>query len=141
MAKFKLTRPPTPKEGHHQEIVFGWARNIGCVKWPELNLMFATLNGVPIFGPQKYAIIEALRKRGMRKGVLDIFLPAQRLIDGIRYAGLFVEMKRDQNSKVEDEQNEFIAGAEAAGYACAICVGADDAIETIKRYLSGEKVI
>lgn len=80
------------------------------------------------------------KRQGMVKGVPDLFLPIPRdSSQGIHFAdyfGLFIELKRKIGGKVSPEQKMFMAALEDQGYMCKVCYGADDAIETIKKYLN-----
>jgi hypothetical protein len=102
--------------------------------------MFAVPNGMPVFGPGKFAIITAFRKRGLKAGVPDVFLPAQRTFEGKRYAGLFIELKRLTGSVERPEQTWWLEMLSQQGYYTAVCRGCKHAAELIMAYLMGGRV-
>lgn len=71
-----------------------------------------------------------LKDMGMRKGVSDLFIALPR--NG--YHGAWIEIKSDIG-KVSPEQFKFIEEMKEVGYYCAVTVGVDQTIETIKWYL------
>lgn len=128
-----MSKNKTPLESQEQEKVFSWI-NANKNKYYELALCHASLNGVKL---SPGAAVKA-KKQGMVKGVPDIFLPVIESSDMTLhpYHGLFIEMKRKKDSKVSQEQTMFMAAVEDQGYMCKVCYGADEAIETIKKYLN-----
>jgi hypothetical protein len=73
----------------------------------------------------------ALNKRlGVLKGTPDLFIawPTD------RHHGLFIEMK-SVKGRPTVEQKEFIDRANEKGYYATIAYGADEAINTIRKYL------
>lgn len=78
-----------------------------------------------------------LKRMGLRKGASDIFIAIP--IPG--HHGLFIEMKaKDKNGKwgrPTKEQLEFGQKMMRNGYHFEVAKGADDAINIIKKYLSG----
>ena len=79
---------------------------------------------------KRSAIYGAMLKRmGLRSGFPDLFIPLARGI----YHGLFIEMKYGKN-KPTKEQEKWLVLLSAEGYACAVCYGADEAINIIKTY-------
>lgn len=126
-------------EYNEQVTIFNWASLMANMH-PELNNLFAIPNGAKLAWRknskgQRYAP-EALRllKSGMKPGVPDMFLayPSK------NYAGLFVELKVNKN-KPTKEQLEWMERLSKAGYMCAVCYGAEEAIKTISEYLGINK--
>lgn len=98
-------------------------------KWPELELLYH----VPNEGKRSYKTAARLKAEGLKSGVPDICLPVPR--GG--YHGLYIELKRVKNSRVTQDQLDWIEALIAQGYVAAVCRGCDEAIELITRYLSG----
>lgn len=71
-----------------------------------------------------------MKRMGLRKGFPDLFIPAARR----GFHGLFIELKRDKQSKVSKAQREWIEYLNGAGYLAAICYGAEEAIAEISGY-------
>lgn len=120
-------------EHDEQVAIFQWAKtNEG--RWPELRWMFAIPNG----GARATLTAIKLKAEGVKSGVPDIFLPLPMMGWGeILYSGLWIELKIGSN-KPTDNQREWIDGLRKAGYAVALCYGAEEAIRTITSYLRGE---
>ena len=114
-----------PTEEEEQTVVMHWAA-MAAGRWPELRLLFHIPNG------GKRSKLEAVRFRaaGVRSGVPDLFLPCSR--GG--YHGLWIEMKA-MGGRVSREQERWQTELLGQGYMCAVCYGADAAIETIEKYM------
>ena len=126
-------RAGVPTEHASQAAVIQWA-NLACRQWPELRWLHAIPNGAFLGRDRKAAAIHAsrLKDAGMRPGVCDLFLPAPRA----HWHGLYIEMKRS-GQRTTPEQDEFIAFAIEQGYAAVVCFDAEQAIATLREYLSG----
>ena len=113
-------------EYQEQVIVFQWA-NLHLNRYPELELLHASLNGV------KLTIGQAMKAKrsGMIKGVPDISLPIKRG----EYSGLYIELKRIKGGVVSKEQKRWLALLAEQGFRAVVCNGADSAIAEIKTYL------
>ena len=72
-----------------------------------------------------------MKKMGLAKGFPDYFLPYMRS----GFGGMFVEMKRKCGGYPSIVQTEWIAYLNEAGYKAHICLGAQNAIDEIERYL------
>ena len=48
---------------------------------------------------------------------------------------MYIEMKRRKGGVLSSDQKDWIRALMEEGNECAVCAGADAAIETIKRYL------
>jgi hypothetical protein len=71
-----------------------------------------------------------LKRMGVRAGFPDFFLP----FSFGSYDGLFIELKRDQRSKLTRAQQEWIIKLKCR-YKADVAYGADHAIEIVKEYL------
>ena len=119
---------PIPTESVEQQTLFRWAK-MASGKWPELELLYH----VPNEGKRSYKTAARLKAEGLKSGVPDICLPVPR--GG--YHGLYIELKRVKNSRVTQDQLDWIEALIEQGYVAAVCRGCDEAIELITRYLSG----
>lgn len=93
-------------EHSEQSMVIMWAQRHEGI-YPELKWLHSSLNGIFIPGPRPvvWRIIAHMKQEGMKKGVADLCLPVARR----GYHGLYIEMKRDENSEIKPEQLEFMA--------------------------------
>lgn len=114
-----------------------WAFKVNPVRYPYLDMLHCSLNGVKLSGTQA----KIAKGQGMLSGVPDLFLPVPK--NG--FHGLFIEMKSDKG-RVTENQHWFLTNAESLSYKTVICYSAKEAIsaiqayydeETIKRYYSG----
>ena len=115
-------------EDDHQALVVRWAESAQRGKWKCLQWLLHIPNErkcTPAQGAR-------LKRMGVRSGVSDLFLPAP--IGG--YHGLWIEMKAP-GGRATENQLRFIADMRDAGYAAAVCVGYEAAIQAIKKYLEG----
>lgn len=119
---------PVPSESVEQQRLFQWAR-MASGKWPELELMYH----IPNEGKRTRAGGGRMKAEGLKKGVPDICLPVARG----EHHGLYIELKREKNSKVTREQLEWIEALVNQGYVAAVCRGCGEAIDLITGYLSG----
>jgi hypothetical protein len=101
--------------------------------WSLWDVSFAVPNGVHIAGSAKGRArhMAALKKRGLKPGVSDIVIayPAG------GFHGMFLEMKRDNQAPVSDEQKRFQELMRAVGYHCVIARGYQNAVDHIQAYL------
>ncbi len=121
-----------PLEEAEQIALFQW-RDIAAKSIPELRWLHSSLNGVPL----SPGLAAKMRRMGMTKGVVDVFLPVAR--NG--YAGLYIEMKRRNGvpSDLSDDQSEFIDFAREQGYRADWCKGWERARDLILNYLEATK--
>lgn len=113
-------------EHDEQAVLFSWAA-MAQGEHPELAMLFAVPNG----GQRHPAVAAQLKAEGVRAGVPDVFLAVPRG----RFHGLAIEMKVKPN-KPTAQQLEWIALLRHYGYSAVVCFGAQDAINTVKAYLS-----
>lgn len=126
-------------EDGEQMAIFAWAAlNVGrypCLKW---------LHSIPNGGQRHIAEATKMVAAGLRKGVLDIFLPYSPYYwIKFKYYGCYIELKtekrrKEKNGGLTDEQIDFIEYAESAGYYCKVCYGWEEAKETLIAYLEGK---
>lgn len=112
-------------EDTEQENVISWA-NWHLREYPELKWLHHIPNG----GKRNKAEAARFKAQGVKAGVSDLFLPAAH--GG--YFGLYIEMKYGKN-KPTDQQKEFIADMQQAGYDARVAYGAQEAIEILQEYL------
>lgn len=125
-------------EDGEQMAVFAWAASM-CGQYPQLKWMHAIPNG----GSRNIAEATKLVAAGLRKGVLDIFLPWPKAVRNYELHGLYIEMKiekrrKEKNGGLTEEQIEFIKYAESAGYRCKVCYSWIEARDCILAYLEGK---
>lgn len=96
-------------------------------------LLTASLNGVPLFGKTRFAVMAQAKKAGLSKGFPDLQLP----VPNGEYHGLFIEMKRQKGGVVSPEQLWWIKTLNFLGYQAKVCAGAEEAIRVINDYMSG----
>ena len=72
-----------------------------------------------------------MKRMGLRKGFPDLFIPTAR--NG--FHGLFIELKRDKESRPTKEQLEWLSHLNREGYRAIIAYGVDEAMKEIKKYM------
>ena len=118
----------TLKEHDHQKAVFTWAM-ANREQWPELNLLYA----IPNEDKRSVERVRKLKAQGMRPGLPDLCLPTPRG----DFHGLYIELKRP-GGKLRPNQELWLKALASQGYMTAVCIGANEAITTIKGYLGDE---
>lgn len=118
---------PHTSEDSEQAVIFEWAQ-YSLARFPALALMFHIPNG----GKRSKAEAARFKAQGVKAGVPDIFLPAP---NG-KYHGLFIELKAF-GGRASREQENYITALTEQGYYCALCFGAESAINLITRYMEG----
>ena len=119
-------------ESAHQAQVVEWSKwAYKTGKYPMLNMLHCSLNGVKLSGTQA----KIAKGQGMLSGVPDLFLPVPK--NG--YHGLFIEMKSEKG-RVTENQHWFLTNAESVGYKTAVCYSAKEAISAIEAYYSQEMI-
>ena len=115
-------------ESAHQAQVVEWSRwayKANPSRYPMLNMLHCSLNGVKLSGTQA----KIAKGQGMLSGVPDLFLPVPK--NG--YHGLFIEMKSEKG-RVTENQHWFLTNADSVGYKTVICYSAKEAISAIEAY-------
>lgn len=113
-------------EDSQQAALFCWIA-LNQEKYPLLMRAFAIPNG----GFRNIREAAKLASTGVRKGVLDIFLP----IPIAKWHGLFIELKRLKGGVTSPEQKDWIAFLRSMGYGAIVCKGWLDARDTLINYL------
>ena len=126
---WRPAQPATGKEDEHQTALTNWARMMRT-QYPALRLYHHIPNG----GLRDKRTAARLIGQGVHSGVPDVFIPAAR--GG--YHGIYIELKTGDN-RASQTQNEFMSGAMAEGYYCAVCYGWPCAAAVIEDYLRMEK--
>lgn len=116
--------PSEPSEHQIQSAYFDWAR-----MHPVARRAYAIPNG----GHRHIAVAGKLKAEGVRKGVLDVFIPVA--AGGAH--GLCIEFKAGRNN-LTPEQAEEAAALVCDGYAVGVCWDTGEAIDLTLRYLAGE---
>ena len=123
-------------EGVAQAEVVRWAQS-RIAAHPELAFLFHTPNGghrSPVVGGQMKAL-------GVKRGVPDLLLPLHRWrADGpleTHKHGLAIEMKSSKGS-LTPEQRAWLAHLEAQGWITAVCRSAQEAIDALAAYVTGD---
>lgn len=115
-------------EDSHQMALIRWAES-KAKTYPDVGLLMA----YPIEGKRNIATAVRLKKKGARKGMLDLFLPINRIVlNG--YCGLFLEMK-SPDGVLSKEQKWWINKLSAQSYKIKVCKSWVDAALTICTYL------
>lgn len=112
-------------EATEQAHVIQWAAYMEH-RWPELHWLHHIPNG----GARDRVTGAMLKRQGVKPGVPDLYLPCAR--GG--YHGLYIEMKNGRNGLTK-AQKAFRDYATAQGYRVQVCYSADQAIDTITKYI------
>lgn len=113
------------REAAEQEALFRWASYM-CGKYSELRLLHHIPNG----GSRNKIEATNLKRQGVKSGVPDICLPVPRA----NFHGLYIELKAGKN-KATEKQRDWLYALQEQGYVAVICVGCEQAIEVITKYL------
>lgn len=115
-----------------QALVVNWLD----LQYPEV-VFFAVPNGAKLGGTQaqRYGIVNKLKAEGLTPGVPDLIILAPRG----KFHACLVEMKKEKGGRLSENQKEFMARAESAGYYTIVGRGYDHAREMLEEYLSWEK--
>lgn len=112
---------------HTEQIaLFIWAAHMES-QYPALECLFAIPNG----GHRHPAVGAKMKAEGVKRGVLDVFLPVP---CGI-YHGLWIEMKFGKG-RLSKEQKWWVRKMKEQGYRVAVCYSAETAQEAIMEYLN-----
>jgi hypothetical protein len=124
----RLTRPrkprplPPPLEAEEQKSFVKWFET----QYPSVRIL-AIPNGAFLFGDgvQRAKQMARLKEQGLKKGVLDLLVPAW---------FLWIEMKRCKGGKLSPEQADWIMYLRDSGYTVIVCAGAQAAIDAVKAF-------
>ena len=129
-------------ESGHQKALFCWAA-LNIATYPQLKWLYAVPNGFFSTPGQK----AKMKAEGLRDGVPDICLPVICYHDNrpnvwseIAFCGLYIELKiekrrNQKNGGCSEEQLEWLAYLNEAGYKAVVCYSWIEAVEVIKEYL------
>lgn len=128
-----MAKPITPEmlatgsEDGEQAAIFCWAAlPEQQSKYPELKWLFAVPNG----GFRNIVTAGRLKATGLKRGVSDMMLPVRRGV----WPGLFIELKTIKGV-MSEEQKDFANFVRSQGYGFAKCVGWQEAVKMLVRYL------
>lgn len=113
-----------------QCLIFKWAK-LHHKKWPCLEFMFSTLNGVRL----PISLARKAKISGNKKGVPDIVLP----YPNKKYHGLYIELKHGYN-KPSPHQVKYKDYLNSVGYLSVVVYGSTKTIELIKDYVSNKEI-
>lgn len=120
----RLKQVDNPLEDDEQIRVIEWCDGSESPSGAEE--IFAIPNG----GTRNKREASKLKRTGVRSGVSDLMLP----VPVGAFHGLFIEMKRKKGGRLSQDQKCFLYRMAGRGYSCAVCHGADQAIEAINEY-------
>ena len=133
-ARPRAPRAPRRHEEHDQQcMLIKWCATFEH-KYPALRNIFAIPNAGVAGGARRGGW---LRAEGVKAGVPDLLLAWPMNGNNNRLfsmAGLWIEMKT-ATGRVSPEQKEWHEQLRRSGYAVAVCRSAEEAIETISKYL------
>jgi len=128
MSKYRKTQYLAPKSELTEQIrVMQW-----CKSMEAYDKDYSLIYHVPNEGNRNRKTGSNLVKAGLKKGVPDICVAVPKM--GMH--GLYIELKKDKQSKVSKEQIEWIKKLSHQKYIATVCYGADEAINLIASYMS-----
>lgn len=106
--------------------------HLALVKWAKYNPRLKCL--IHIANEYDGGRIGGYRRKlmGVKAGVSDFFLPLP--LSG--YHGMWIELKAKEGGRVSREQKNWLDLMQELGYFVSVCYGFDDAVSTIRSYLS-----
>lgn len=113
-------------EHAHQVALFMWA-SMNFLAYPMLRFMFAIPNG----GLRNKATAGRLKAEGVKSGVPDVMLPYPHG----KYAGLFIEMKKDKG-RISENQSDWMRYLTAHNYSVVTCYSWTEVRDAILNYMS-----
>ena len=116
-------------EDTEQMAVMDWA-NWQLNIYPELELLHHCPNG----GRRNKPEAVKLKQMGVKAGIPDLCLPVPKG----EYSGLYIEMKFEKG-RLEESQKKMLQLLTNQGHYCAVCYGAEEAINVLEQYLSLKK--
>jgi hypothetical protein len=111
---------------------------IAFVQWCQLNKIIVHHSPLEFASSSRAVKVRALKmkKMGTSKGFPDllVFIPIYGVTGEIdSYQMCAIEMKRRKGSTTTKEQKQWLQVLESAGIPCAVCKGAENAIEFINK--------
>ena len=119
----------TPSEEHEQIVFMTRVRFL----YPVLsNNVMAIPNG----GWRNKKQAALLKRAGVLRGAPDVLVALVRVVDGLTYPGLFIEMKRIVGGRVDPDQKIVHQALRSAGYKVEVARGADEAWVIFEEYVN-----
>ena len=115
-----MTKIPTESQEQRAVVDF-----LNLIKCPHFH--------IPNGGARNKITAARLKAEGVSAGVPDLCIP----VPSSGFHGLFIEMKRKKGGSLSDAQKKWLRILDINGYQASVCKGAEDAIQTIERYLKG----
>jgi hypothetical protein len=130
-----VLKAPIPLEREECASLLQWAAVTKHQGVRLSDVLILIPNGQLLAGTPKERSIAMMRmkKLGFRVGASDYFLP----IAVKPHHGLWLEMKRTSKGVLAEAQLQFAADMRAQGYFAVVCVGWEQAVTQITRYLHG----
>jgi hypothetical protein len=138
---------PDRTEHEHQVAVFKWIREIGVLRWPELELTAGSAFGV------RLRIGQAMKLKAagcLKKGWPDIFIAVPKICGEMNapdvkfYHGMFVELKpltrgikKPRREGPGKDQRRMLKLLADQGYYAVCCFSTNAAIREITAYMEG----
>jgi len=120
---------PAPLEAVEQAAFIVWCGiETNRIKYPDLDLMHCSLNGVKLTKKQA----NDAKNAGMLAGIPDLFLPVTFTLN--QQFGLYIEMKRLKGSQLTKSQKVIIPRLRNMGFTVVVAKGCNEAIQAIKDY-------
>ena len=123
----KAQLPTDAYESAHQRALFDWAE-LAVKRWSALEMLVA----IPMGGKRDKVTAAKLKAEGVRAGYLDLALNVPR--GG--FAGLFIEMKREDGGRTSAEQKWWIERLQFYGNKAVVCHGWEAAKAELEAYLA-----
>ena len=113
---------------------------IAFVQWCRLHGIICHHSGNEIGGstPAMKARALKMKRMGTSAGFPDLvlFIPVYGVTDEVdTYQQVFIEMKRKKGSTVSPVQKQWLKVIELAGIPCAVCKGAEAAVEFVQQVI------
>lgn len=115
----------TASEHQIQAAYFDWV-NIKALQDPN----YLNIIGIPNAGKRSYALANRMRREGLRKGFVDVFI----FVQNHTYAGMALEFKTEKG-KPSPEQVEWLKRLNAAGYLAQIVRSTEQAMLLTEHYM------
>lgn len=138
MTRRRPSAVPARTEHNEQADLISWAAKARAMyalapDLSALDMLFAIPNAGGFSGGFKANAVRVarLKREGVRSGVPDLMLA----VPVGQHPGLFIEMKRERDSRASAEQRAFITNLRTVGYLAVVCNGFDEARAVLETYL------
>lgn len=135
-----MAKAPAPRKEHEEQaLAVNWAWISSEMQTdPAKKLALRWLHAIPNGFHKGFAARRKAKAEGVKSGILDLFLPAPELKEGVRksgvYHGLAIEMKR-KGEKMRPSQIEYADFLDMMHYRTALCYHWTDAARIIVEHL------